>query len=240
MNLNIYLPLVSGSGEEPVTPAGIGNIVVATYNIGYEGDQDADYRINAIHDQFATHQVELASIQELRFEGSSQEIDAVEDHFSDWYITRTPHNVFQEYENAIFSTYPFVGGSGVNVEIPDGSNTRTNISILVASPLGNIRVWSIHTRADAGLYGTEITVQGVKDLSDLEPTVPVILMGDFNLTYPNVREVVDDIFPAMQSRKFARIDHIFVYNLEVVSGYAAPRIISGQHDPVFATLTNDI
>jgi len=126
----------------------------------------------------------------------------------------------------------------VNVVIP-GDQDRTNISVKIDTPIGDIRVWSIHTRADDPLYGADITVQGVKDLSDAEPTIPIILMGDFNLSYKDTRDLVDSIFPEMISTKLSYIDHIFVYQLFVVGGYSAPRVVAGQHDPVFATVTNE-
>jgi endonuclease/exonuclease/phosphatase family metal-dependent hydrolase len=232
----IFLPLVEGSGEPVVPAASAGTMKVVTYNIGYEGVGDADARIEQIYNQFVANDVEVAAIQELRFAGAGQEIDAVEDHFSAWHIYRYPHNIYQEYENAIFSVYPIVASSQEHVEIPAGSQTRTNISVILDTPRGYIRVWSIHTRFNNAVYGTNITVDGVKDVSDSEPTIPVILMGDFNLMYEDVREIVDDIFPEMDSRKIGRIDHVFTHILNVVDGYVAPRVVSGQHDPTFATV----
>lgn len=214
------------------------DIKVATFNIGYNSaEESASDRMLYLHDQLLGEGVEVAAIQELRHKGDLSEAHFLEEQFKGWYIYRVEHNPVQQEESAIVSRYPFAAGSEVNVTIKSRRGYRDRVvpSVVVRTPIGNIRVWSVHTRYNEPDWGTEQALRAAQALHRLEPNVPTIVMGDFNWGFDHLVETAGNLGLEFSGKNDSRIDHIIGLGMTIRDAYQRPKALSSEHDPLFAT-----
>jgi endonuclease/exonuclease/phosphatase family metal-dependent hydrolase len=249
-----FLPLVSAGQEAPKRPRysvcshralAPHEINVATYNIGASDKwltTTAYERINRIMRQVTVDRgAEIVALQEVLLRlPVRNEVPALKDLYPKWSMYVVLHNKQQDYMNVIMSVYPFVTASGQThvIESRKGYPDRTNLTVLVNTPLGLLRVFNVHTRYDEAAYGVAQTMKWVLEVVKAE-AYPFVIMGDFNAGHGDVMDEAEGAGLQLQSLKASRIDHVFAGGrLGVVEAGSVPRpVVEGEHDPVFATVS---
>jgi endonuclease/exonuclease/phosphatase family metal-dependent hydrolase len=238
MNPQVFLPLVSG--RAPLPPLGL-----ATFNIGYDESQgsslSAEERVEKIAGQIEMRDAEIVALQEVVSSLGRPELEAFHKRLPDWHFYSLPHNPGQTYRNLILSRFQIVGGSERSHTIrTEKSSERVNLSVQVKLPDGRkIRVFNIHTRANAAEEGTRQSLQWVKQVADSEPGIPYVVMGDFNLEYPLVKKIAKQVgleVPAFVTT--GEIDHMLASDDFNPLDFSIPSrpTQEGQHNPLFATM----
>jgi endonuclease/exonuclease/phosphatase family metal-dependent hydrolase len=219
-------------------------INVATYNIGASDKWLASTsaeRIQRIMQQVDEQRdVEVVAFQEvLQRLPLRAEVAALKELYPKWSMFVAPHNERQDYMNAIMSCHPIVIGSERTrvIESRKGYAARTNISVQVLHPACTFRAYNVHTRFDEAEHGVRQTMEWVLDVSKDEPSLPYVVMGDFNSAHSDTLASAAAVGIDLTSLRASRIDHVLASGLRIDEACEVQRpVVEGEHNPVYATL----
>jgi len=222
---------------------------LASYNVGDDGDVWKD---GLAHDParvaamakllMTTRSAEIIALQEIKHEvadGETKppELSYIKTYFPGYSILTRPHNSDNDYSNVILSKFPFVSGTEKELLMTEGrGNDRRNLSVIVNTPRGKVRVFAIHTRYEQPGSQTKEIAAWVKSVTSSEPGIPFVVMGDFNQSDSNNKSAFSDAKVSVVSPGFPGIDHIYLNSLSINEKCRIGNGgISGGHDPVFIT-----
>jgi len=221
---------------------------LVTYNVGDDSDV---WKGGLAHDPervarmakllMTDRNAEIIALHEIKHRvGDKQtmppELAHVKTYFPAYSLFTRPHNESNDYSNVILSKYPFVSGSEKEHIMTGGSAVRKNLSVIINTPRGKVRVFAIHTRYGEQNPQTKQIAAWVKSVTTAEPGIPFVVMGDFNQSNSDNMKAFNDAKVSVVSPGLSGIDHIYLNNLSVKESCKVGNGgISGGHDPVFIT-----
>lgn len=221
---------------------------IVTYNMGDDGKVwkgTKEERIKALAKMLLTERnAEIIAIEEIKHktsDGSTPEVGYLSKYFPGYHIYNKPHNPDQDYSNVILSKHAIVSGSDkTQVLLVNGGGTpRTNLSVIVDTPKGKVRVYAIHTRAgDSAEPQSKDTFTWVQQVSGSE-NVPYIVMGDFNQSRETLDKILSNLKLTMTGSNVnsSIIDHVYVSPTLSIKEKCvlSNNGISQGHSPVYIT-----
>lgn len=199
---NIAISTVNSCTKLPKTE---GEINIVTYNIGDDQKAcegcDPAVRMKALMDILEANHADIIALQEVRFrKKDSTELfsdakplmDIIKDryhyiyraHGDDKYTTKGSPNQGWDYGNMFVSKFPIKLDSYkeylIDRRVGDGEGQRYFFSVIIDTPQGPVRIYNIHTRAKESAWGVTEAAKFLKSLVSTEPSMPLIVLGDFN------------------------------------------------------------
>jgi endonuclease/exonuclease/phosphatase (EEP) superfamily protein YafD len=222
-----------------------GSITVASYNVRFALHPEAAAEVLAEHPEL--RQADLVALQEMNAEATASIAATLGLHWVYYPAARHP-SAGGDFGNAVLSRYPIAADHKVLLpgrSLPRGM-ARTATAADVVSPLGLLRVYSVHVETPVGLLpaGRARQVHALcADASGFPG--PVIVAGDFNardlpagvLTGCGLAWVTRDTGPTVGPFAW---DHVFSRGLPPasLSGVAAEGLKASNHAAVWARWTD--
>ncbi len=221
---------------------------LVAYNMGDDGKiwkSTSEEKINRLSQLLVgQRKAEIIALQEIIHfnRQGTPETSFIKKYFPGYHVYTQPHNPGNEYSNMILSRYPISNPKTYTITATaDGKNNatpRVNLSVLVDTPKGKIRIFNIHPRSGSATapIGVKKSLEWVKQVSATEPNIPIIVLGDFNQSDINNISAMKSAGLNLISPKFPGIDHIYLSALSIKESCRIGNGgISGGHDPVFVT-----
>ncbi len=258
--------------KQPKNP---GEINIVTYNIGDDTDSckkcTSTERMKALIDLMETNQADIIALQEvwIRKGGKPEPHPDLAEiikllgnkyqyvfrgHSDDALTTKGMPNQGHNYGNMLITRLPILKETYkeyvVDRKIGDGEGQRYFFSVGVETPQGVVRIIVIHTRAGESAWGVTEVAKFAAQLTQAEPDMPSIVLGDFNQNSNYIKSQLGDKKYGLQIN-FGCINQANCYSdgIDLLfpnqkinfmnrcrgSAQSNGLIISGPHVPVYAT-----
>lgn len=215
---------------------------IVTFNVKFAREIDRAARLLREHEELRG--ADLVALQEMDAEGTERIARALSMDYVYYPAVRHPASD-RDFGNAILSRWP-LSDSGKLV-LPHHSRfrdmQRIAVSATAATPLGPVRVYSVHLETPGGIAAVNRQRQAAAVIKDAERYSRVIVAGDFNsrevgkvFEWYGFRWVTKDLGSTIS---FFAWDHVFVRGLEPVrrrAGIVRDNGGASDHLPVWAVL----
>jgi endonuclease/exonuclease/phosphatase family metal-dependent hydrolase len=215
---------------------------VVTFNVKFAREIDRAAHLLAEHEKLRG--ADIVALQEMDAEGTERIARALGMDFVYYPAIRHP-GTGRDFGNAILSRWPL--SDDRKLVLPYHSRfhdmQRIAVSATAATPLGPVRVYSVHLETPGGIAGVNRQRQAAAVVRDAERYPRVIVAGDFN------SHAVGEVFQWYGFRWITRDlgrtislfgwDHVFARGLDVVQGSAGvvrDNRGASDHLPVWAVL----
>jgi endonuclease/exonuclease/phosphatase (EEP) superfamily protein YafD len=230
-----------GGRAAPSADPDPGSLTVASYNVRFALHPEEAAEVLAEHPEL--RQADIVALQEMNAHGAAKIAAALGLHWVYYPAARHP-SAGGDFGNAVLSRFPIAADHKVLLpgrSLPRGM-ARTATAADVVSPLGLLRVYSVHAETPVGLLpaARAAQVQAVcADASGFDG--PIIVAGDFN-----ARDLPGSVLPgcgfAWATRGSAPTvgpfawDHVFARGLPPasLSGVAVEGLKASNHAAVWA------
>lgn len=215
---------------------------VVTFNVKFAREVDRAARLLREHEELRG--ADLIALQEMDAEGTERIARALSMDYVYYPAIRHP-GIDRDLGNAILSRWPLTDDR--KLVLPYHSRyrdmQRIAVSATAATPLGPVRVYSVHLETIGGIAAVNRQRQAAAVIKDAARYPRVIVAGDFN------SRAVGDVFEWYGFRwvtrdlgstiSFFAWDHVFVRGLDVVrkkAGIVRDNQGASDHLPVWAVL----
>jgi endonuclease/exonuclease/phosphatase family metal-dependent hydrolase len=218
---------------------------VVTFNVKFARQIDRAARLLGEHPELRT--ADIVALQEMDAEGTERIARALGMDYV-YYPAIWHPGTGRDFGNAILSRWPL--SDDRKLVLPYHSRyrdmQRIAVSATAATPLGPVRVYSVHLETIGGIAGVNRQRQAAAVIRDAAAYPRVIVAGDMNsrvvgevFTWYGYRWVTRDLGSTIS---FFAWDHVFVRGLDRASGSAGiVRDTQGasDHRPVWAVLETE-
>jgi endonuclease/exonuclease/phosphatase family metal-dependent hydrolase len=237
--------------REPDAPRYVGHFAVpdddpafrvVTFNVKFAREVDRAARL--LRENEELRGADLIALQEMDAEGAERIARALSMDYVYYPAIRHP-GIDRDFGNAILSRWPLTDDR--KLVLPYHSRyrdmQRIAVSATAATPLGPVRVYSVHLETIGGIAAVNRQRQAAAVIKDAARYPRVIVAGDFN------SRAVGDVFEWYGFRwvtrdlgstiSFFAWDHVFVRGLDVVrkkAGIVRDNQGASDHLPVWAVL----
>jgi endonuclease/exonuclease/phosphatase family metal-dependent hydrolase len=215
---------------------------VVTFNVKFAREVDRAARL--LRENEELRGADLIALQEMDAEGTERIARALSMNYVYYPAIRHP-GVGRDFGNAILSRWPLTDDR--KLVLPHRSRyrdmQRIAVSATAATPLGPVRVYSVHLETIGGIAAVNRQRQAAAVIRDAARYPRVILLGDFNsravgevFEWYGFRWVTRDLGSTIS---FFAWDHVFVRGLDVVRkkvGIVRDNQGASDHLPVWAVL----
>jgi endonuclease/exonuclease/phosphatase family metal-dependent hydrolase len=215
---------------------------VVTFNVKFAREVDRAARLLREHEEL--RDADVVALQEMDAEGTERIARALGMDFVYYPAIRHPASD-RDFGNAILSRWPL--SDDRKLVLPYHSRfrdmQRIAVSATAATPLGALRVYSVHLETPGGIAAVNRQRQAAAVIRDAERYPRVVVAGDFNsgavgeiFEWYGFRWVTRDLGNTIS---FFAWDHVFVRGLQVVSkraGIVRDNQGASDHLPVWAVL----
>jgi endonuclease/exonuclease/phosphatase family metal-dependent hydrolase len=215
---------------------------VVTFNVKFAREIDRAARLLREHEELRG--ADLVALQEMDAEGTERIARALSMDYVYYPAVRHPASD-RDFGNAILSRWPLTDSG--KLVLPYHSRfrdmQRIAVSATAASPLGPVRVYSVHLETPGGIAAVNRQRQAAAVIKDAERYPRAIVAGDFNsrevgkvFEWYGFRWVTKDLGSTIS---FFAWDHVFVRGLEPVRlrvGIVRDNDGASDHLPVWAVL----
>lgn len=215
---------------------------VVTFNVKFAREVDRAARL--LRESEDLRGADVVALQEMDAEGTERIARALSMDYVYYPATRHP-GTDRDFGNAILSRWPL--SDDRKLVLPYHSRfsdmQRIAVSATAATPLGPVRVYSVHLETPGRITGVNRQRQAAAVVRDAERYPRVIVAGDFN------SRAVGEVFEWYGFRwttkdlgntiSFFSWDHVFVRGLDVVRksvGVVRDNQGASDHLPVWAIL----
>lgn len=215
---------------------------VVTFNIKFAREIERATRLLREHD--ALRGADVIALQEMNSEGTERIARALGMDYVYYPAVRHPADG-GDFGNAILSRWPL--SDDRKLVLPYRSRwrdmQRIAVSATAMTPLGAVRVYSVHLETLGGISTADRQRQAAAVIRDARPYPRVIVAGDFNsravgevFAWYGFRWVTRDLGSTI---RFLAWDHVFVRGLDVVrkeAGIVRNNQGASDHLPVWVVL----
>lgn len=215
---------------------------VVTFNVKFAREVDRAARLLREHEELRG--ADLIALQEMDAEGTERIARALSMDYVYYPAIRHP-GIDRDLGNAILSRWPLTDDR--KLVLPYHSRyrdmQRIAVSATAATPLGPVRVYSVHLETIGGIAAVNRQRQAAAVIKDAARYPRVIVAGDFN------SRAVGDVFEWYGFRwvtrdlgstiSFFAWDHVFIRGLDVArkkAGIVRDNQGASDHLPVWAVL----
>lgn len=215
---------------------------VVTFNVKFAREIDRAARLLREHEEL--READLVALQEMDAEGTERIARALSMDYVYYPAIRHPASD-RDFGNAILSRWPLTDSG--KLLLPHHSRfrdmQRIAVSATAGTPLGPVRVYSVHLETPGGIAAVNRQRQAAAVIKDAERYPRVIIAGDFNsrevgkvFEWYGFRWVTKDLGSTIS---FFAWDHVFVRGLEPDRrrvGIVRDNDGASDHLPVWAVL----
>jgi endonuclease/exonuclease/phosphatase family metal-dependent hydrolase len=215
---------------------------VVTFNVKFAREVDRAAQLLREHPDL--HDADVIALQEMDADGTERIARALSMDYVYYPAIRHP-GTERDFGNAILSRWPLTDDR--KLVLPYHSRfrdmQRIAVSATAATPIGPVRVYSVHLETPGGITGVNRQRQAAAVIRDAARYPRVIVAGDFN------SGAVGEVFEWYGFRwptkdlghtiSFFAFDHVFVRGLDVVrksAGIVRNNLGASDHLPVWAIL----
>jgi len=225
------------------TPEADPSFRVVTFNVKFAREIDRAARLLREHEELRG--ADLVALQEMDAEGTARIARALSMNYV--YYPAVRHSASdRDFGNAILSRWPL--SDDRKLVLPYRSRfrdmQRIAVSATAATPLGPVRVYSVHLETPGGIAAVNRQRQAAAVIRDARLYPRAIVAGDFNsrhvgkvFEWYGFRWVTKDLGSTI---RFFAWDHVFVRGLEPVplgAGIVRDSGGASDHLPVWAVLS---
>jgi endonuclease/exonuclease/phosphatase family metal-dependent hydrolase len=215
---------------------------VVTFNVKFAREVDRATRLLAEHEDLRG--ADIVALQEMDAEGTERIARALAMDYVYYPAIRHP-GTGRDFGNAILSHWPLRDDH--KLVLPYHSRfrgmQRIAVSATADTPLGPVRVYSVHLETPGGISGVDRQRQAAAVIRDAERYPRVIVAGDFNshavgevFEWYGFRWVTKDLGRTISLFAW---DHVFLRGLDVAqksAGVVRDNRGASDHLPVWAVL----
>jgi endonuclease/exonuclease/phosphatase family metal-dependent hydrolase len=218
---------------------------VVTFNVKFAREIDRAARLLREHEHLG--RADIVALQEMDAEGTERIARALSMDYVYYPAVRHPRTD-RDFGNAILSRWPLSDDRKLVLPYHNRFRNMQRIAVAAtaATPLGPVRVYSVHLETPGGIAAVNRQRQAAAVIRDARPYARVIVAGDFN------SRAVGEVFEWYGFRwvtrelgntiSFFAWDHVFVRGLDVVrksAGIVRDNQGASDHLPVWALLDLD-